>query len=82
MPRRNRNAGIPRPDTDQLAADLAWLAAELCPDTRATGTPGTGTTDAAARYLTRYLARLNQAIYPLAVTIANQPIPQPADESR
>jgi hypothetical protein len=48
----------------------------------ATGTPGTGTTDAAARYLTRYLARLNQAIYPLAVTIANQPIPQPADESR
>jgi hypothetical protein len=31
MPRRNRNAGTPRLDTDQLAADLAWLAADLCP---------------------------------------------------
>jgi hypothetical protein len=31
MPRRNRNAGTPRPDTDQLAADLAQLAADLCP---------------------------------------------------
>jgi hypothetical protein len=39
MPRRNRNAGIPRPDTDQLAADLAWLAAELCPDTRPRARP-------------------------------------------
>ena len=29
MPRRNRNAGTPRPDTDQLAADLALLAADL-----------------------------------------------------
>ena len=31
MPRRNRNAGTPRPDADQLAADLAQLAADLCP---------------------------------------------------
>ena len=29
MPRRNRNAGTPRPDADQLAADLALLAADL-----------------------------------------------------
>jgi hypothetical protein len=29
MPRRNRNAGNPRPDADQLAADLALLAADL-----------------------------------------------------
>ena len=29
MPRRNRNAGAIRPDTDQLAADLAQLAFEL-----------------------------------------------------
>lgn len=29
MPRRNRNAGTPRPDPDQLATDLALLAADL-----------------------------------------------------
>jgi hypothetical protein len=29
MPRRNRNAGTPRLDADQLAADLALLAADL-----------------------------------------------------
>ena len=29
MPRRNRNAGTPRLDVDQLAADLAQLAADL-----------------------------------------------------
>jgi hypothetical protein len=75
MPRRNRNAGAIRPDT-------ARLAAELCPGTWTTGTRGTGTTAATARYLTRYLVRLNQSIYPLAVTVGTQPIPQPADESR
>jgi hypothetical protein len=31
MPRRNRNAGTPRLDVDQLAADLDQLAADLCP---------------------------------------------------
>jgi hypothetical protein len=31
MPRRNRNTGTPRPDADQLAADLAQLTADLCP---------------------------------------------------
>jgi hypothetical protein len=31
MPRRNRNAGIPRLDVDQLAADLDQLAADVCP---------------------------------------------------
>jgi hypothetical protein len=31
MPRRNRNAGTPRLDTDQLAAELDQLAADLCP---------------------------------------------------
>jgi hypothetical protein len=30
MPRRNRNAGTPRLDTDQLAAELDQLAADLC----------------------------------------------------
>ncbi len=29
MPRRNRNAGTPRPDADQLAADLVLFAADL-----------------------------------------------------
>ncbi len=67
MPRRNRNAGTPRPDTDQLAAELAQLAAELCP---------------AARYLSRYLARYGQARYLLAVTGGKQPAPQLIPESR
>ena len=31
MPRRNRNAGTPRLDVDQLAADLDQLAADLYP---------------------------------------------------
>jgi hypothetical protein len=76
MPRRNRNAGTPRLDADQLAADLAQLAAELCPDTWTKGTRGTGTTAATARYLTRYLARLDEAGYLPAVTGGKHPIPQ------
>ena len=31
MPRRNRNAGTPQLDVDQLAAELNQLAADLCP---------------------------------------------------
>jgi hypothetical protein len=34
MPRRNINAGTPRPDTEHLAAELAWLASELRPAAR------------------------------------------------
>jgi hypothetical protein len=86
MPRRNRNAGTPRLDTDQLAADLAQLAAELCPDTWTKGMRGTGKTAATARYLTRYLtrylARFDEAGYLLAVTGGKQSIPQLAAESR
>jgi hypothetical protein len=79
MPRRNRNAGTPRPDADQLAADLAQLAAELCPDTWTKTMCGTGTTAVIARYR----ARPGQARYPLAVTGGNQqPIPQLIPGSR
>jgi hypothetical protein len=68
MPRRNRNAGTPRPDADQLAADLDQLAADLCP-----GLPaghGTGT------MLLRYLARTITPRPAPAMTAASQPIPQ------
>jgi ribosomal protein S11 len=78
MPRRNRNAGTPRPDADQLAADLAQLAAELCPDTWTTSMRGPGKTAAIARYL----ARSGQAGYRLTVIDAKQPIPHLATESR
>jgi hypothetical protein len=82
MPRRNRNAGTPRLDTDQLAADLAQLAAELCPDTWTKGMRGTGKNAAIARYLTRYLARFDEAGSLLAVTGGKQSISQLVAESR
>jgi hypothetical protein len=78
MPRRNRNAGTPRLDADQLAADLAQLAAELRPDTWTTSTRSGGKTAAIARYL----ARSGQAGYLLAVTGGKHPIPYLATESR
>ena len=74
MPRRNRNAGTPRPDADQLAADLDQLAADLCP-CALTG-PGKST------MLIRYLARTVTPGYLLTVTGGKQPIPQLAAESR
>jgi hypothetical protein len=82
MPRRNRNAGTPRLDTDQLAAELGQLAAELCPDTWTKRMRGGGTAAATARYLTRYLARFDQAGYLLAVIDGEQPIPHLVTESR
>jgi len=75
MPRRNRNAGTPRLDTDQLAADLDQLTADLCPRLPA----GHGNSS----MLIRYLAR---TITPGSVFIVTggtqQPIPQLAARSR
>jgi len=74
MPRRNRNAGTPRPDTDQLAADLDQLAADLCPGLPA----GHGT----STMLLRYLARTITPGPVPAMTAAQQPIPQLTAQSR
>lgn len=74
MPRRNRNAGTPRPDADQLAADLDQLAAELCPRLPA----GHWTSTIVVRYLARSVTPGSL----LAVTGSKQPIPQFAAGSR
>jgi hypothetical protein len=74
MPRRNRNAGTPRLDTDQLAADLDQLAADLCPGLLA----GRGTSTA----LIGYLARTVTPGSLLVVTGGKQPIPHFAAGSR
>jgi hypothetical protein len=74
MPRRNRNAGTPRLDADQLAADLDQLAADLCPGL----STGCGKTTA----LVRYLARSVTPGTLLIVTDGKQPLPQPAAGSR
>ena len=74
MPRRNRNAGTPRPDADQLAADLAWLAAELC--------PGLLTGYGKSTMLIRYLARTVTPGSLVTVTDGKSPISQLAAESR
>ena len=75
MPRRNRNAGTPRPDTDQLAADLDQLAADLCPRLPA----GHGNSTMLIRYLTRTITPGSV----LTVTGGTQqPIPQLAAGSR
>ena len=73
MPRRNRNAGTPRPDTDQLAADLDQLAADLCPRLPA----GHGTSTMFVRYLARTITPSSL----LVVTGGKQPIPQLTAES-
>jgi hypothetical protein len=74
MPRRNRNAGTPRLDTDQLAAELDQLAADLCPGLPA----GRGT----STVLIGYLARTVTPGSLLIVTDGKQPIPQLAAGSR
>ena len=74
MPRRNRNAGTPRPDTDQLAADLDQLAADLCPGLLA----GRGT----STVLIGYLARTVTPGALFIVPDGKQPIPHFAAESR
>ena len=74
MPRRNRNAGTPRLDVDQLAADLDQLAAELCPVL----STGCGKRTMLVRYLTRSVTPSSV----LAVTGGTQPIPQLAAGSR
>jgi hypothetical protein len=74
MPRHNRNAGTPRLDTDQLAAELDQLAADL----RSGLLAGYGKSTVLIGYLTR-------TITPdpvLAVTGDNQPIPHFAAGSR
>lgn len=74
MPRRNRNAGAVRPDTDQLTADLAQLAADLHHYVH------TGTGKSAL--LARYLARTVTPGSAVAVIDGKQPIPHLAPESR
>jgi hypothetical protein len=67
MPRRNRNAGTPRLDTDQLAADLDQLAADLRPAVLS----GYGK----STVLIRYLACTLPPGSLLTVTGGKQPIP-------
>jgi hypothetical protein len=74
MPRRNRNAGTPRLDTDQLAAELDQVAADLC--------PGVLTGRGKSTMLLRYLARTVKPGSLLTVTGGKQPVPQLAAESR
>jgi hypothetical protein len=74
MPRRNRNAGTPRLDTDQLAADLDQLAADLCPDLLT----GRGKSTVLIGYLTRTVTPGTL----LTVTGGKQPIPHLAAGSR
>ena len=74
MPRRNRNAGNPRLDTDQLAADLDQLAADLC--------PGFLTGRGKSTMLIRYLARTITPGTVLTVTGGKQAIPQLTPGSR
>jgi hypothetical protein len=74
MPRRNRNAGTPRLDTDQLAAELDQLAADLCPGLFA----GRGK----STVLIGYLACTVTPGSVLIVTGGKQPIPQFAAGSR
>ena len=66
MPRRNRNAGTPRLDVDQLAADL-------CPDLL--------TGHGKSTMVFRYLARTITPSSLLVVTGGKQPIPQLTAES-
>ena len=74
MPRRNRNAGIPRLDVDQLAAELSELTADL----HQTAQTGTRKNTVLARYLVRTVTPGSL----LTVTGSKQPIPQLAAESR
>ena len=74
MPRRNRNAGTPRPDADQLAAELSELTADLHQAAQ------TGATKNAA--LVRYLVRTVTPGSLLTVTGGKQPIPQLIPGSR
>ena len=74
MPRRNRNAGTPRLDVDQLAAELSELTADLHQ------TAQTGTRNNAA--LARYLVRTIKPGSLLTVTGGKQPIPHLTPGSR
>ncbi len=74
MPRRNRNAGTPRPDADQLAAELSELTADLHQAAQ------TGATKNAA--LVRYLVRTVKPGSLLTVTGGKQPIPHLIPGSR
>ena len=74
MPRRNRNAGTPRLDVDQLAADLDQLAADLC--------PGLPTGHGTSTMIIRYLGRTVTPGTVLTVIDAKKPIAQLTAESR
>ena len=67
MPRRNRNAGTPRLDADQLAAELSALTADL----RQAAHVGTRNNAVLIRYLVRTITPGSL----LTVTGAKQPIP-------
>ena len=74
MPRRNRNAGTPRLDVDQLAAELSELTADL----HQTMQIGTRKNAALARHLVR---TVNPGLL-LTVTGGKQPIPHLTPGSR
>jgi hypothetical protein len=74
MPRRNRNAGTPRPDADQLAADLDQLTADL--------RPAVLTGYGKSTVLIRYLACTLPPGSLLTVTDGKQPLPQLTPGSR
>ena len=74
MPRRNRNAGTPRLDADQLAAELSELTADLHQTAQTGGRKNT--------VLIRYLVRTVTPGSLLTVTGGKQPIPQLTPGSR
>jgi hypothetical protein len=74
MPRRNRNAGTPRLDADQLAAELSELTADL----HQTAQTGTRKSTVLARYLVR---TVTPGSLP-TVTGGKQPIPHLTPGSR
>ena len=74
MPRRNRNARTPRPDGDQLAAELSELTADLHRPRR----PAPRKSAVHVRYLARTVTPGSL----LTVTGGKQPIPQLTAESR
>ena len=74
MPRRNRNAGTPRLDADQLAAELTSSPPTCAPAAQT----GTGKNTVLVRYLVRTVTPGSL----LTVTGGKQPIPHLTPGSR